>query len=549
MLQPRYRTGISTLLLLTTICASYEVYPGAVEPTANTTIGSLKGRVLNVYGQKVHAFLGVPYARPPVGDRRFAKPLPLSHSKIARLATSYGSSCPQEPPDDFDTLCHPAMREDCLTLNIWIPPRASQPVANKSVMVWLHGGGFKKGHSGEDFYDGAVLSATQDVVVVTLNYRLGYLGFMNALHPSASGNAGLYDQLLALTWIQDNIRAFGGNPSSVTLFGKGAGATAVALLLLSPQHINLFHRVILQSADLDLSKYVEDVKTAADKADALAAELGCSRRGHSVLTAPEAVLECVKSRDASELLRAQADLRHRSGPALPTFGTDFLPQEPTLLLDRHGTAAVDILMGHNREKGKEVLSSLFPSLFGPVIERNMTVQDAEIVFHVLANTYGYPRTVAEELLEFYLKNANTSVPQDLSDAAVRFATDLVTCASVSLAQRFTSAGRHVFYYQTAYSSESRLKLGVSVDTFMSSFAFGMPERYRGKFNDVDRSLSHVTMYIFAHFAKQGRPPLLNGMAWTKFMMTEPNYFELDPYVMRTRTMDTSGCDLLAKFRL
>ncbi|XP_064471708.1 acetylcholinesterase-1-like [Ornithodoros turicata] len=548
MLQLRCKCKMNILLLLAVALASYELCLAAEAPVANTTTGKFVGLLLNVYGQKVHAFLGVPYARPPVGDRRFAKPVPALPWKTVRSATAYGSRCPQDPSDthEYDTISDPSMREDCLTLNVWTPPRANESVANKSVMVWLHGGGFKKGHSGEEFYDGSILSATQDVVVVTLNYRLGYLGFLNALHPNASGNVGLYDQLSALNWIKENIKVFGGNSSSVTLFGKGAGATAIALHLLSPHGFGLFQRAILQSADLELSKYVDNIKTAMEKADALAVELGCSRRGHSLLTATEDVLECMRSRDPREILRAQSDLQHKVGPALPSFGTDFLPQDPTAVLNSAESPAVDLLMGHNAEKGKEVLSNLFPSILESS-SQNITLQDIEIMFHVLANTYGYSRTIAEKSLEFYLRGVDSCIPQALIDAAIRYSTDLATCASVSLAEVFASTGRSVFYYQSTYTSESRQKWGVSVDTFGSCFAFGAPFRFPGRFNDVDRSFSHVVMHTFAYFAKHGRAPMLNGLAWMKFMESQPNYFEFDPYMMRPRNLDTSGCKLLGKF--
>jgi para-nitrobenzyl esterase len=197
----------------------------------------------------LRVFEGIPYAAPPVGDLRWRAPkAPLPWTGI-RQAKGFGPACPQAPSKDV-----PAgdMSEDCLTLNIWSPARRS--AERLPVMVWLHGGGFSKGSARMPIYDGANLGM-KGVVVVTLNYRLGFLGFFG--HPllteeakaenAPTANFGLLDQVAALQWVQRNIQAFGGDPTNVTLFGESAGGISTLALMTAPSARGLFHKAIVQS--------------------------------------------------------------------------------------------------------------------------------------------------------------------------------------------------------------------------------------------------------------------------------------------------------------
>lgn len=203
-----------------------------------------------------YAWLGIPYAQAPVGALRWRAPLPLPRWQDTRKALAYGALCPQ-----FGQVPGAGKRvegsEDCLTLNVWTPRLSPQQVENTRlpVMVWIHGGGNTIGSSqmGAGFH----LAGTQNVVVVSLNYRLGVFGWLS--HPAlrdgaapedASGNYGLLDQIAALRWVRDNIAAFGGDPANITLFGESAGARDVLALLVAPPAQGLFQRAIAQSGSL-----------------------------------------------------------------------------------------------------------------------------------------------------------------------------------------------------------------------------------------------------------------------------------------------------------
>jgi len=203
-----------------------------------TDFGPVRGTVTSEY----RTFQGIPYAAPPVGELRWRPPQPPERWSTPRDATTPGSRCPQLASAE---LGFPgSVDEDCLYLNV-ITPRSARPGQLRPVMVWVHGGAFLWG-AGSD-YDARRLAVGGDVVVVTVNYRLGLLGFLG--HPSleGSGNFGLQDQQAALRWVRRNAAAFGGDPGNITVFGESAGALSVCAQLASPASGGLFHRAVMQS--------------------------------------------------------------------------------------------------------------------------------------------------------------------------------------------------------------------------------------------------------------------------------------------------------------
>ncbi|XP_061177009.1 acetylcholinesterase-like [Saccostrea echinata] len=193
---------------------------------------------------QVYRFVKIPYAQPPLGDLRFRKPKPIGYWEgVEGIRGVNAPQCSQmpSPTPGFDVL---ETDEDCLYLNIYVPGKISE-YRNLSVMVWIHGGGFVFG--GASQYKPQKLVLGGDVIVVTINYRLGILGFLNLHDPLAPGNYGLWDQIEALRWVQNNIAAFGGNQKSVTIFGQSAGAMSVSLQTLIPSNKGLFQRAISQS--------------------------------------------------------------------------------------------------------------------------------------------------------------------------------------------------------------------------------------------------------------------------------------------------------------
>ena len=213
--------------------------------TARTEAGDVRGsREVGVL-----VFRGIPYAAPPVGVLRFRPPAPAVQWQGVRDATDFMPACPQVVERDPTENNNSVMAEDCLGINVWTP---AADRSRRPVMVFIHGGAFIEGSARNTWYDGSELVRRGNVVIVTLQYRLGALGFLElsqvgGAEYAASGNLGILDQLAALQWVQRNIAAFGGDPGNVTLFGESVGATSAAILMTLPAARGLFHRVILES--------------------------------------------------------------------------------------------------------------------------------------------------------------------------------------------------------------------------------------------------------------------------------------------------------------
>ncbi|MEZ5338466.1 MAG: carboxylesterase family protein [bacterium] len=235
--------SLLVLFSLTLLSISAAQAGQETEPLVSTASGTLQGFMSG----DVEVFLGVPFAQPPVGELRWREPQPLKSWEGIRTALEYGPACPQ--PANLLFADAGESSEDCLYLNIWT---AGHSQRRQPVIVYLHGGAFIYGSGSQQAYDGAALAA-RGIVVVTLNYRLGALGFLahpelSAQSPThTSGNYGLLDQLAALRWVRDNISAFGGDPGNVTLMGESAGAVSVCTLMSSPLSSGLFQQAVVMS--------------------------------------------------------------------------------------------------------------------------------------------------------------------------------------------------------------------------------------------------------------------------------------------------------------
>ncbi|QNO28151.1 carboxylesterase family protein [Sphingopyxis sp. OPL5] len=234
----------TTLLAAAMLVATPAV---AAAPVVDAPAGSVEGKAVG----KVRIFKGIPFAQPPVGPLRWKPPVALPAWQGVRKAQSFGAACIQPRPTAIGIYTNPPAKasEDCLTLNIWAPEAAK----DAPVIVWIHGGALTNGYSHEAMYDGAKLAA-RGAIIVSINYRLGALGYM--AHPDlskespdgVSGNYGLLDQIAALGWVKANIGAFGGDANNVTIAGESAGALSVMYLMTAPKARGLFHKAIAQSA-------------------------------------------------------------------------------------------------------------------------------------------------------------------------------------------------------------------------------------------------------------------------------------------------------------
>jgi para-nitrobenzyl esterase len=318
-----------------------------------TAAGALRG----TREDDVTVFRGIPFAEAPVGELRFAAPRPVQGWDGVREAVAYGPRPPQ--PDAFGEAEVPAAGDEWLTVNVWSPD--PDPGAMLPVMVWIQGGGYIVGMSSNPGYDGRRLARDGGVVVVTFNYRLGVEGF--AQITGAPANRGLLDQVAALEWVRDNIRAFGGDPGRVTVFGESAGGGSIATLLAMPRAAGLFHRAIAQSVP---GRYFS-TELAADIAAACADELGLRPTVADLAGVdPTRLVAAGQAVAATMTQRAPrwGQVAHRSILVAPVVDGDVLPVIPWRMIADGASRDIDLIVGHTRDEQR--LFNLLGGLLGRV---------------------------------------------------------------------------------------------------------------------------------------------------------------------------------------
>ncbi len=311
-----------------------------MDQTQGPVVTVAGGRLRGVDRGTVTSWLGVPYAAPPVGLRRFRAPEPVPSWPGDRPATRPGSAASQSGSATTSLRTLGGVGEDCLYLNVSAPSAARSDGRPRPVLVWIHGGAFTGGSGA--LYNGESLAEQGDVVVVTVNYRLGVFGFVDlaaALEVDVPSNLGLRDQIAALTWVQENIAAFGGDPTRVTVAGESAGSISVALLLTAPATVGLFRAAVMQSGSYSLI-HGPQVRQEVARAHARALGLGTTDSDR------------LWQLTSAELLAAQALVDRQSPgtlPASPWFDGDLVPGslEEARRVTRPDVA---LLAGHNRDE-------------------------------------------------------------------------------------------------------------------------------------------------------------------------------------------------------
>lgn len=350
MMSPRSSRPLAlwAAALLTTAAAQATppVPPAPTVPASPAVTGQpvqvrvTEGVLVGREADGVRVWQGVPYAAPPVDDRRWKAPQPPALWVGERDASRPGPACLQPARGNSGEGGRVRGAEDCLYLNVTAPANAR----NAPVMVWVHGGSFRSG-AGSD-YDGRVLAREQGVVVVTLNYRLGALGFLAApglLEGRTVGNYGLLDQQAALRWVRANAAAFGGDPRNVTLFGESAGGMSVCAQLASPGAAGLFDKAILQSGPCTPAINTAPLPQALQTGAAYARALGCAAEGAA----------CLRRVPAERLVTAQVPGTRAPGAVAlpPVYGDATVPLAPAEAFRRGAVHRVPLIVGSNQDEG------------------------------------------------------------------------------------------------------------------------------------------------------------------------------------------------------
>lgn len=431
----------------------------------------------------IASFKDIPYAAPPVAALRWRAPQQAASWQGTRDATRFGPICPQNQHPGFFNPKLPE-NEDCLSLNVWTPK--AEPGAKLPVMVWIYGGGFLNGSSALPLYDGTDL-AKHGVIVVSLNYRLGVLGFFN--HPAlasehlddAGGNFGLLDQIAALKWVQQNIASFGGDPAKVTIFGESAGGVSVNDLVASPMARGLFARAISESG-LGLLPVPTAAEEAKDSTD-FAAKLKVNGDGADALAA-------LRKLKVADILKQQGDLA-TEGHVQPFIDGKVIPEDVSVLFAKGQIAKVDYIAGSNSNE-----ASLAPTLGLDPVKGLSKFGDQLAKVRAIYETDGH---LSDE--EFGRQTFNDA---------------LFTSGAQDFAAFAAKAGGTAHVYHFAYVADTfkGKVLGVSHGGEIV-YVFGL----RGlgllgsRASDKDRAVIAMTQDYWTNFAKTGDPNGVGLPSW------------------------------------
>merc|ERR1711881_427966 len=512
--------------------------------SVHTFLGVAKGmKAETESGTPYFTFKGIPYAHPPVGSLRFQPPQPSSSWGETLVATEYGPVCPQQESFGENAGSYKG-EEDCLYLNIYTPTltRSSNPFALKAVMLWIHGGGFTSG-SGSD-YD-PVHFMEKDVVVVTINYRLGALGFLTFGNDMATGNLGFRDQQLAIQWTRNYIRNFGGDPNKITIFGQSAGGQSVHAQVLSHHNQGLIHGAISQSGTMLQTPIADNPEEMAVK---LAERFNCS--SHNL---DEEMLDCLQEISAPELIEGTAldpnawfsgDVQQHwqqvgqkvFGPVVDHFcANPFLPIHPLEAIKTGAYNKIPFMSGTNKEDGALFTMMFWDSL--EKIEENWDTMGPGIL-KILKNRNDIDeesKMIAQIVKKYYTGDDFT---QDNKDSLTAMFGDAVFLKNDQKTVSHMSEGRApVFNYLLTYKgsnsvaslfTESEEDFGV-VHGDDLQYLLKTPLTPLDEFNEDDKKMIDLMVTYWSNFAKYGNPtPFKNaGIAnWTPVRPDQKNYLDL-----------------------
>jgi para-nitrobenzyl esterase len=475
-----------------------------VANNSNQIVETDKGKVRGAYSKGLYVFNGIRYAAPPVGALRWMPPGPAAPWQGIFEARDFGPVAPQNPRvpgilevPGFD-MPEP-QSEDCLYLNIRTP---GLDAGKRPVMVWLHGGAFTIGSGSQPSYRGEVLAARGDVVVVTINYRLGLLGFLNLNVATdggipSTGNEGLLDQIAALQWVRDNINAFGGDPGNVTVFGESAGAMSIGCLMAMPKARGLFHKAILESGTGSMARPLNQCAAVA-------------KRFLEITGVNSNDIDGIRSLSVDRILAAQEELTlmipGSITPVAPVIDGDILPETAIDAIRKGSASEVPTLIGNNLEESK---------LFNIRHPEQQTIDEATLVRHLqslipaaevprLLNTYRTARSARGELV---------TPPEILS--AVQ--TDIMFhIPAIHVAEAQCRNGQPAYSYIFTWKSPALNGALGACHALEIGFVFGTYEdSFCGAGEEVE-TLSAKMQDAWLRFARMGNPSCASLGDWPPY---------------------------------
>ncbi|XP_046342234.1 acetylcholinesterase-like isoform X1 [Haliotis rufescens] len=491
-------------------------------PTVVTQNGAVRGITHEFGGRQnrksVDVYYGIPYAQPPVGDLRFKLPVQTDRWDDVLDATKKPNTCMQGHDTVWGNFSgamvwnpNTETSEDCLYLNIWVPKSGRSNSNNKAVFVWIYGGGFYSGSSTLEIYEAKYLAVENDVIVVSMQYRVGALGYLAMGHPQAPGNMGMFDQRMALEWVKRNIESFGGNSRNVTICGESAGAVSVGLHLLSPISRGLFDRAILQSGAPQTKWATIPMQEAERRARRLAELLGCDAEATKF-----EVIQCLRNKPAKEFQLHEFTVIGGGVvqfPFIPVIDGSFLVESPEESIRLRRFKKIPLLLGSNSNEGSFFLVYFDKDHFNISTEVNISNLQYTMIMDQMFKTYPrHPHRLNDFGMDAILfqytnwlnPNNQTMIRHNIEQAVGDFH---FVCSVNELAQAYTSAGQNVYYYRFTHRMSNHPWgdwMGV-LHADEINFVFGEPLNRTKRYTAHEKELSKKMMRYWTNFAKTGDP--------------------------------------------
>ncbi|MEN9021329.1 MAG: carboxylesterase/lipase family protein [Verrucomicrobiales bacterium] len=509
---------ISASLFLVSVFLAF----GEKRTPVSTQSGLVSG-VLLEEASSLHVYRGIPYAAPPIGDLRWRPPQPAAKWDGVRVCGTFSKVPPQKLRDSAKAV----ISEDCLYLNVWTN-RAQKPAAKLPVMVWIHGGGLNTSWGHKSMYDGAAF-AKRDVVLVSINYRLGALGFLAHSGLSAesengvSGNYGFLDQIAALKWVKANIAQFGGDPDKITIFGESAGGTSVSVLCSSPLAKGLFHRAIIQSpwmfGYIDQLAAPNIVHLKSKTANTPSSEdLGLEwAKQHTEGLEGEAAIKKLRTLSPDAVVRTVGYYRTRA-----TVDGHVLPDYPAAIFAAGKQANVPTLIGTTKDEGNYFF--------------NWTKIASRVEFvNKLAKHYG---DNADKVAALYPGDT----PKALQIAGARFVTDSwFVQPARQLLEGMSKISSTAYQYQFSRPSHKYPKLG-SPHAIELTYVFNTLSNSDQR--PADQKFANQITDYWVQFARTGNPNHKDAPQWPVYDLEQRHYLNLgEDYEVRTRLKERE-CDVI-----
>ncbi len=463
-------------------------------------VSTNKGKIRGIQNENCQCFLGVPFAKPPVKDLRFQEPQPMDQWDYIKDATKFGPVCPQNHQEFVEQ----EESEDCLYLNIWTPSADNKL---RPVMFYIHGGGFLTGMSSLPRINGSRLASYGDVVIVTFNYRLGALGFLDL--PNIPPNIGIQDQIVALKWVSENIHNFGGDPDNITIFGQSSGSESVVILLSIPSTKGLFHKAIMESGVANPKTYKKEL--TRNGANELISKLRIRKDD----------INALQEVPIDKFIRVQRKIAGtitdgKENPFRPYVDGVIIPEKPFDLIKKGKSSVVPLILGWNESESGIITS------FIEQADENGKKMMFQIIERMISN-HGVEESDLESLIQTYKPIMKIKSPNSENRHWYAIVSDAMF--GIPTIRQIEAHLRHqsnVYCYIFTHKSS---RYGGSYHSFEIPFVFGTvktakwPEGAIDSYEEAEK-VSTIMMDTWLNFARNGNPNHKGFPEWTPYNLNQ-----------------------------